>query len=79
MKTFEQLKAGDKLYLYNKLIGSMLITRVQSVEPLKSRMFKVVYANDALDEDCIVLTNAGKTKSRVNLNENIIYSTEPIQ
>ena len=79
MKTFEQLKVGDKLYIYNSLLQSMLMARVETIESLKSRMLKICYTNDRFDEDCIVLTNAGKTKSRVNLNDNVIFSTEPIQ
>lgn len=79
MKTFEQLKVGDKLYVYNSLLQSMLMVRVESTEQLKSRMLKICYSNDTLDEDCIVFTNAGKTKSRINLNDNVIFSTEPIQ
>ena len=79
MKTFEQLKIGDKLYIYNSLLQSMLIARVESTEQLKSKMLKLCYTNDKFDEDCIVFTNAGKQKSRVNLNDNIIFSTEPIQ
>jgi len=79
MKTFEQLKVGDKLYIYNSLLQSMLMARVEAIEPLKSRMLKICYTNNNFDEDCIVLTNLGKTKSRVNLSDNVIFSTEPIQ
>lgn len=79
MKTFEQLKVGDKLYIYNLLLQSMLIVMVESTEQLKSRMLKISYTNDKFDEDYIVLTNTGKIKSRINLNDNIVFSTEPIQ
>lgn len=79
MKTFEELKVGDKLYVYNSFSHQMLICRVEEKKQIKNNALKLCYANDFLDVDCLVILGKDKAVSRINLNKNIIFSTEPIQ
>lgn len=79
MKTFEELKVGDKLYIYNSLSQNMLMCRVEEKKQIKHNALKLCYANDFLDVDCLIIIGEDKSKSRINLSKNIIFSTEPIQ
>ena len=80
MKTFNQLKPNDNLYIYNRLSKKISVYKVVTASlNSKSETLDIEFIDDTLEEGVISITMAGATKSRINLQSHIIFSTEPIQ
>lgn len=80
MKTFNQLKPDDSLYVYNRLFNKMAVCKVITASlNSKKESLDIKFVDDTLSENTISLTMAGATNTRINLQSYIIFSTEPIQ
>ena len=78
MKRFIDLTKGDKVYMYNRLAKEMICFTVVSSEMDKFDMTKIILDYDG-DESTIWIKKEQRYKTSARLDDNIIFSTQPIQ